>query len=1100
MLRKLLFLFMLLTGMITSVYGQKGQVKGRVTDEKNSPLPGVSVSVKGTHGGTMTDKSGYYSISIPDNAVLYFSYIGYLSKEVPVNHRDSINVSLSPKDNALGEVVITGMGNKLDRRLYTGATTQISGEAAHINGMADPSRGLEGKVAGVTVQNVTGTFGTAPRIRIRGATSIYGNSKPLWVLDGVILEDVADVSADALSSGDALTLISSAVAGLNPNDIESFQILKDGSATSIYGAKAMSGVIVITTKKGSAGRSSMNYVSELTYRIRPSYNNFNIMNSQEQMAFYQEMERRGWLRLSTVSNGANSGVYGKMFELVSAGKLLNTDAARNAYLREAEYRNTDWFDMLFNNNIVQNHSVSLSSGSAKSQYYTSASAMTDPGWTPQSKVNRYTFLLNANYNILDNLKLNLIGNGSFRDQRAPGTLGQAIDVVAGEVKRDFDINPYLFAMTTSRTLDPNTYYTRNYAPFNIMQELSSNYMQLKATDLKFQGELKWKIIPGLEVAALGAFRYQSAAQQHQILDNSNQALAYRAQPTTVIRDLNPFLYKDPTIPYAVPVPVMPEGGIYQRYDYGISAKDFRFTVQYDKIFNEKHTFNLFAGTTINNTERRNTWFRGWGMQYGMGEIPFVDYLVFKKGQEENAQYYSLSNTRSREAAFFGTVNYNFDRRYTINGTLRYEGSNRLGKATSARWLPTWNISGAWNIHEEKFFEQWKPALSTLTLRASYSLTADRGPAFVTNSQVVINSYNPWRPNTPDNESGLRIETLQNSGLTYEKKHELNLGLNAGFFNNRLNITADVFRRNNFDLIGEINTQGVGGEILKYGNIADMKSSGMELGITGDIIQGKRFSWTSNLTYTHVTTKVTNLKTSYRVIDLISGNGFAQVGRPSRGLYSIPFLRLNNEGLPVFLDQNMEETTTGAYFQERDKVDFLKYEGPTDPTDFGGFGNTLTYKNFRLNVFVTYSFGNVIRLAPVFRTEYTDLSALPQELKNRWVVPGDEEHTDIPAIASKRQTRTYTDLKYGYNAYNFSTARIARGDFIRMKDVSLTYSFPKEKIERLKMNSLSLRVNATNLFLIYADKNLYGQDPEFVNVGGVAAPLPRQVTFTLNVGF
>jgi len=1091
---------MLLTGMITSAYGQKSLIKGKVTDEKNSPLPGVSVSIKGTREGTMTDGSGHYSISAPDKAVLYFSYIGYLSKEVPVKNQDSINVSLSPKDNALGEVVITGMGNRLDKRMYTGATAQISGEAAHINGLADPSRGLEGKIAGVTVQNVTGTFGTAPRIRIRGATSIYGSSKPLWVLDGVILEDVADVSADALSSGDALTLISSAVAGLNANDIESFQILKDGSATSIYGAKAMSGVIVITTKKGAAGRSSLNYVSELTYRIKPSYNNFNMMNSQEQMGFYQEMYRRGWLRLADVSNAANSGVYGKMYELVNSGKLLNTDAAKNAYLREAEYRNTDWFDILFNNNIVQNHSVSFSSGSAKSQYYTSASAMTDPGWTPQSKVNRYTFLLNANYNILDNLKFNLIGNGSYRDQRAPGTLGQAMDPVAGEIKRDFDINPYLFAMNTSRTLDPNTFYTRNYAPFNIMHELNNNYMQLNATDLKFQGELKWKIIPGLEVAALGAIRYQSTAQEHQVLDNSNQSLAYRSQPTTAIRDANPFLYKDLTDPYAIPVSVMPQGGIYQRYDYGISAKDFRFTVQYDKVFNVKHTFNVFAGTTINNTQRRNTWFRGWGMQYALGEMPFVDYQVFKRSQQENTQYYSLNNTRSREAAFFGTLNYNFDRRYTINGTLRYEGTNRLGKTTSARWLPTWNISGAWNIHEENFFEQLKPALSNLTLRASYSLTADRGPAFVTNSQVIIKSYNPWRPNTTDNESGLGIQTLQNSGLTYEKKHELNLGLNAGFFNNRLDLTADVFKRNNFDLIGMINTQGVGGEILKYGNIADMRSSGFELGITGDIIQRKHFSWTSNLTYTHVTTKVTDLKTNYRVIDLVSGNGFAQVGRPSRGLYSIPFVRLNDEGLPVFLNENMEEDTTGAYFQERKKVDFLKYEGPTEPTDFGGFGNTFSYKNFRLNVFITYSFGNVIRLAPVFQTAYTDLSALPEELKNRWVTPGDELHTNIPAIASRRQTRAYTDLKYGYNAYNFSTARIARGDFIRMKDVSLSYNFSKKMIERLKMNSLSLRLNATNLFLIYADKNLYGQDPEFMNVGGVAAPLPRQVTFTLNVGF
>ncbi len=189
------------------------------------------------------------------------------------------------------------------------------------------SRSLEGRVAGVSVQNVSGTFGTAPKIRVRGATSIYGSSKPLWVVDGVIMEDVTEVDADRLSSGDAATLISSAIAGLNADDIESFQVLKDGSATSIYGARAMAGVIVVTTKKGKAGSTRVNYTGEFTMRLRPSYSTFNIMNSQEQMSVYREMEKAGLFSFSRTFRASSSGVYGKMYQLMNTydaktGKFL----------------------------------------------------------------------------------------------------------------------------------------------------------------------------------------------------------------------------------------------------------------------------------------------------------------------------------------------------------------------------------------------------------------------------------------------------------------------------------------------------------------------------------------------------------------------------------------------------------------------------------------------------------------------------------------------------------------------------------------------------------------------------------------------------------
>ncbi|MDO5524818.1 MAG: SusC/RagA family TonB-linked outer membrane protein [Prevotella sp.] len=1100
MKKRLMTLLACLVLVVCTAFAQK-TVKGTViSQEDGQPVIGATIKIVGSKTGTTTDIDGHFSISVPDGKKLQVSYVGMTTQTVTA--KNGMTVTLVADGQVLGDVVVTGM-QKMDKRLFTGAATKIDADAAKLDGVADISRSLEGRAAGVSVQNVSGTFGTAPKIRVRGATSIYGSSKPLWVVDGVIMEDVTEVSADDLSSGDAVTLVSSAIAGLNADDIESFQILKDGSATSIYGARAMAGVIVVTTKKGKAGQNKISYSGEFSMRLKPSYKNFNIMNSQEQMSVYRDMEAAGYLNFSDVYRNADSGVYGLMYHMINQYNksngtfgLANTAEARNAYLREAEYRNTDWFDELFNNSISMNHAISMSSGTDKASYYVSLSMLDDPGWSKQSKVNRYTANMNALYKITERLSLNLIGNASYRKQKAPGTLGQTIDAVNGEVKRDFDINPYSYAMNTSRALDANTFYVRNYAPFNIMHELANNYMDLDVSDFKFQGELKYKPITKVELAVLGAYKYSTSTQAHNVKDNSNQAMAFRAMDDATMRDANKWLYTDPDDANSLPVTVLPNGGFYRETKYKMNSWDFRATASYNDVYNEDHIVNFFGGMEVNALDRKKTFFNGVGMQYEMGMLPSYDYLYFKQANEENNMYYSVDETHSREVSFFGTATYSYQGKYTINGTVRYEGSNKLGKSRSARWLPTWNVSGAWNAHEEKWFENLRPALSNLTLKASYSLTADRGPANVTNSRVVITSYNPWRPFSSVKESGLQIYDLENGELTYEKKHELNIGADLGFLNNRINLSVDWYRRNNYDLIGIANTMGIGGQISKYANVASMRSHGIEFTLSTQNIKTKDFSWNTDFIFAHSKNTITELDTNARVIDMITGSGFALKGYPVRSLFSMDFRGLNEDGLPTFVNEDGDVTISDIDFQDRVNKDHLVYEGPTDPTITGSFGNILKYKGLKLNVFITYSFGNVVRLDPAFSNRYSDLDAMPKEFINRWSVAGDEKYTSVPVIADKRMNQNDSYLSRAYNAYNYSTERIAKGDFIRMKEISLAYDFPKKLIAPLKLQDLSLKLQATNLFLIYADDKLNGQDPEFFNTGGVAAPMPKQFTLTL----
>lgn len=612
MVRKIfLLIFCALSFACLSAQGQDVNVRGRVVDENGNPAVGAAVMLVGADNiGVITDVEGKFTITAPSGGVLQISYLGYKTQEVNVAAR--VDVALEPDSEALEAATIsTGMTN-VDRRLFTGASDRLMAEDMMLGGVADVSRSLEGRAAGVSVQNVSSTFGTAPKIRVRGATSILGNSKPLWVVDGVIIEDVTEVNTDELSSGDAITMVSSAIAGLNSDDIESINILKDGSATSIYGAKAMAGVIVITTKKGRPGSAKINYMGEFTMRLKPSYRDYNVMNSQDQMSVYSELADKGFLGLAETLRSSEYGVYGKMYELINTYNettgqfgLPYTQAAMNSYLRKAEYLNTDWFDLLFNDSVMMNHSVSVSLGSQKASSYISMSVMDDPGWYKRSSVERYTFNANTTFRILDNLSFTLLANGSYRRQEAPGTLSQEEDAVFGEVNRDFDINPFSFAMNTSRALDPDQDYVRNYTSFNIFDELENNYMSINATDIRFQGELKWTIVPGLDFNSLASFRYTQTSMQHHIMDQSNQARAYREMSDAVIQQSNPFLYDDPDQLNQLPVTILPDGGIFEKREYRSPSYTIRNTLTWNHEFNKTHLVNLYGGMEITQVRRSN---------------------------------------------------------------------------------------------------------------------------------------------------------------------------------------------------------------------------------------------------------------------------------------------------------------------------------------------------------------------------------------------------------------------------------------------------------------------------------------------------------------
>ncbi|MBX2924845.1 MAG: SusC/RagA family TonB-linked outer membrane protein [Chitinophagaceae bacterium] len=1086
------------------------RVRGKVTDaDDKTPLPGVSVENLRSNQGVMTNSEGEFTLYAQAGDRIQFTYIGKAPKTILFRGETFLPVELQKSDGALAEVVVTGFQN-LDKKKFSGAAASLKAADVKIDGIADVSRMLEGRAAGVSVQNVSGTFGAAPKIRIRGATSINGDNKPLWVVDGVVLEDIVNISNDQLSSGDPTTLLGSSVAGINVNDIESFDILKDAAATALYGARAMNGVVVVTTKKGRAGRQVINYTGNYSTQFKPQYADYNIMNSVEQMSVLSELDRKGWLTTSILLGG-DYGIYGKYFDLVNtvlpdgSFALPNTVEAKRDYLLRYAKANTDWFDLLFRQSFLQEHSLSISSGTDRLQSFFSTSFYNDNGWTLADNVKRYTLNFRNNYTLSDRFTVGFLTTGSYRQQEAPGTVNRSANQVEGGFERDFDINPFSYALNSNRALtafDENgerEYFTRNFAPFNILTELENNKLKINVIDLKLQGEAGYKFTKNLKYEFIGAIRYVRSTREQEVTENANMANAYRAADNAEMRRSNRFLYQDPENLGAEKIVVLPYGGFYNRTEDQLLNFDVRNSVSYTNTIAEKHEIGILAGQQIKYADRQNASSTGYGYQYENGGVATPDFHILKQMIERNFPYYGMSKDFDRFAAFYLNAQYTYDNKYNFYGTVRYDGSNRLGASRTARWLPTWSFGGAWNIDREDFMRDIT-VVDFLKLRASYGLTASMGPA--TNSNIVLRNMNIHRPYLSDVETIIYIANLANNELTWEKNYTTNVGLDASLFGNKLTASIDWYQRKSFDLIALIRTSGIGGESLKAANYADMASHGVEVLVGATPVNTKNWSWKTNVTFGYNTTRITHSEYLPRIFDLVKAEGGNLKGYPVNSLFSIRYAGLNpSTGVPEFINEKGERSS-GVYLQS-DSSSNLKFEGSVDPKFTGGWNNTFTYRSFSLNVFVTYQAGNKIRLYPAFRNSYTELDATPKEFYDRWVLPGDQDVTNIPSIMDYYQNNLSVNdnSAYPYNNYNYSTERVAKGDFVRLKSVSLTYQFPPSFIMKsgfIKTTALTLA--AINPWLLYSDKKLQGQDPEFFNAGGVAMPVQKQITLSLKAGF
>ena len=762
---------------------------------------------------------------------------------------------------------------------------------------------------------------------------------------------------------------------------------------------------------------------------------------------------------------------------------------------------------------ITNHAITISGGGKNSATYASIGFYNDAGWTIADKVSRFTANVKNTFYISDKFTATLTTQANVRSQKAPGTMPQRKNNTLGVFERDFDINPFSYALGTSRTLRPYNedgsleYYRNNWAPFNIFNEYDNNKMNISVLDFKVQGEGTYRLNQDMAIKALLSMRQAYTSTTHEVHEGSNIVQAFRANENPFVAQQNIYLVRDNDNPQLQPKVGLTHGGILNKTEASLKSFLARIAFDFDKRINN-HDLKAFVFTELRSAERTVNPFQGYGIQYDRGNQIYTNPLIFNKLINEGNSYFNLQNRYDRGITFSFNGTYGYAGKYVFNMVLNCEGSNTSGKGARALWLPTWNVGAKWNIDQEEFMKDYK-TISRLALRASYGLTAKMNEEAISANSIyksgIVNRYN-----FDNRENKLNIIHLENRDLTWEKMYELNIGLELGLFDNRISTTLDVYQRNTFDLIDLVRTSGVGGQYYKYANFGDMRTQGVELGLHTKNIVTDNFSWSTSLTLSAMNQKITRLLNTPNAFDMVVGRGRGNiVGYPKGSLFSFNYQGLNNNGLPTF-DFGLYPSNKGEYsnIAGADFLDtqytktYLLYHGPIEPQVIGGLSNTFKYKDWTLSFFLTMQAGNKIRLNPTFDPEFGDLNVFSKSYYNRWLNPGDEFHTDVPVLPSQELIAKVgkENIERTYNTYNYSQNMVTDGSFVRMKNISLEYNVPNTFLEKLKLRSVSLRLNVTNPFLIYSDKKLKGQDPEYYKSGGVSLPTPKQYTLTLNIGF
>ena len=1103
-MRKYLQLLSIVVLLLSSsqVMAQKVRVvTGHVYDPGKEALVGVTVAVKGsTSGGAITDENGRYMILVPNESgtVIVFSSIGFEKKEVAVGDKKVIDVTMTEKSAYLDEVVVTGYQN-VNRRELASAVSQIEMDEIKLSDKFSIDQMLAGQVAGMSVTTTGGGPSATPKIRIRGTSSLYGNTAPLWVLDGIILDDNS-VNWDASGNLDPLAedaqyLVGNAIAGVNPNDIESITVLKDASATAIYGVQAANGVIVVTTKKGRNGPAQVTYNGSVSINQRENYRRLYLMDAGERVQLSKDLLDS---RLSYTRKDFNLG-YEMLKAQYDAKKL--TRSQFDAAVTEMIDRNTDWFDLLFRNAVTQNHTLSLSGGNESSTYYSSVGASISQGTAREEVSKRYTATLKVNSWISPKVYIGFQLNGSITDNQGYHSSFNP-DSYARETARTipaYNADGSLFFYRPYESFSTSNMANQTYA-FNALHEsqTTGNYADLAS--LTGLMNFVWKIYDGLRYEMTGSYVY-----------NATKTTTWAQEDSYYVNQLRGYVFDELEFGSSFwNESVIPQGGVLSKSEATKTTLDIRNTLSYSKDF-KGHLVSALATSEIRSviTDGFSGTHYGWMPERGQVISPsYTDaYIVDLKN---GAFTPVITDNRANTVSWIFSGIYSYKDKYTLNANVRMDGSNQFGENPKYRFLPIWSVAGKYALTNEAFMKPYEDWLSYLALRLSYGIqgNVDKG----TSPDLVM------QIGSIDSNTGMATSTVAywpNEDLRWEKTTQYNVGLDFSFLLDRITATVDFYKKVGTDMIVNKTISAVNGYTIRKINGGNVNNSGVELAVKFTPLQTKDMRLVIGFVHSYNKNELikANDETNNTRENMLSGSALIE-GEALGTIYSYPFAGLDHEtGLPVFYDKKGNTSATWLsktyknYTLYEDEIELVK-SGVVSPPHTGGINLEYRWKEWILRGSFPYSLGAVNRL-PFIYGDYDSVfdpeKNVTREILNRWREPGDELHTNIPALYDDntytnlgiRPMRANVDHIYGTSMYDYSTARVCSTNNLRLRSLSLSYIFNKKVLKKMHLSNFQISAQANNLFII-ADKRWHGFDPE--QGSSANSSIPRTYSLSVTIGF
>ncbi|WP_439581935.1 SusC/RagA family TonB-linked outer membrane protein [Dyadobacter bucti] len=1026
-------------------------ITGSVIDEKGEGLAGVSVLVKGTQRGTASGASGEYTVSVDsDTDVLVFSFVGYLSQEVVVGNRSKINVSLVTDTKALEEVMVVGYGTQKKSDL-TGSVSSVKGADLTRLPTQRVDQALQGRAAGVMVQNTDGAPGGNATIRVRGGNSITGGNNALVVVDGIQGVNISTI---------------------NPNDIESLEVLKDASATAIYGARGANGVILITTKRGASGKAVFNYgfsigVQRLNHKL-------DLMNAGD-----YARRANDW---AATQNGTVSAPITPIIPFTEQ-QIKELDAKGG----------TDWQDEIYRSGVMQNHQLSVSGGSETARYFVSGGYMSQQGIVVNTKYARYNLRSNLDLKISGwmNAGINLhvikdkgnvppVGEGT----RFGDILGQVINTVA----RFDPITPIYDAAGNynNKALKGGPDGTKIYADNDVWNPVATA-LETKAEKNNITNEistfLDFKLLKGLSLRVTGAASINANDDQHYY--------STKTQPGRGVSGLGDLAES--------------------KYQYYQNSN----ILTYSNTFNKKHALTITGVAEQQLIQSKSSFISAQGFfsdDTGINDLGGASQI----NERYNAQSKQVLNS------YLGRVNYVFDEKYMITASYRADGSSVFGANNKWGYFPS--AAAAWRISQEPFLENIRN-ISNLKLRASWGKTGNQAIQPYQTLATVASGFNyPYDGNSSPN-IGFALGRAANPNLKWETTEQTNVGLDLGFFGERLVATVDIYKKLTTDLLLNKQVEAYTGFTTILSNVGSIQNKGLEISIGGKPLAGSELRWNTSVNVSFNRSKVLALlddrplaiRTGTGGGYQIWGSGFSlkylQVGQPLDQMQGYVNLGTWSEaereeakkmgqapGEAKWKDVNGDGKITRA-------ADGLQVIGNATPKFIYGWNNSVSFKDFDLTFLIQGSYGNDIFNAVRIKTENAS-NGLSTNLKNRWTI--DNQNTDVPVFLSSRernQLELGSNQTAGIGVDQRSSRWVEDGSYLRMKNITLSYTIPAKIMGKIGVSRLATYVTAVNLFTF---TKYTGYDPEVssFNAGGAGGlgidlsnyPTAKSFMFGVNLTF